>query len=702
MATIKCTVQRSSWYEVYFEYSYTQDTANDKTTVQHALKLKQLTNGYDFDTVRDVTVGYTVAGTSFSKTARINIDDKGNAGYTITLASGSSVITHNSSTGAGSFTVSVNTSIDSAGYGPGTITLASKTVDLPMIYRASEPTVSASSVCMKGSLTITTNRKSSAFTHTLTYSFGGTTGTIATGVGASYVWTVPDLASKCNNALSGTATITCVTYSGSTKVGTKTCTVTLQVPEASQPTETSVVMGSKVTVSTNRKSSNFTHKITWAFGSKSGTASTAATTSASFVTSLDLAKEIKDKPSAKGKITCVTYNGTAIVGTTDCEFTLTVPNNDTTKPTASWTLSPENDFDGFEGLYLQGKSKVKADYTASSTYSTISSYSTTVNGKSYSVDPATSAVLTKSGSVTVTGKVTDARGYYRTLTKSITVQPYKKPTLAATSGYKAIVCERSKQDGTYDDAGTWLHIRCKLVYYPLIVNNVQKNKCTLSYRYKAEGGSWSSEKELFVSESMDSIGTDKKLDGIVTQTDTSYTVQLIVTDTVGSKGTYEFTIPTADVALHLGEGGYGVAVGKFSEATADHKMFEVADDWDFVMKGQSVVDFVVEQGTSGIWSYRKWYSGRCELYGYHQATGAVEVQSGNAYRSNAITAGLPFKVYDLSLAIDCCEINAWSTSVTYRATEGNESIAYVIWRGGAYADVSTKWSSYIHINGRWK
>ena len=312
MATIKCTVQRSSWYEVYFEYSYTQNTVNATTSLTHSLKLKQLTDSYDFDTVGSVTVGYTVAGAYFSKSGQINIDDKGDKGYTITLASGTSTITHNSSTGVGSFTVSVDTSIDSGGWGPGTIKLSSQSVALPTIYRASVPTVSASSVQMGGYLTISTNSKSSSFTHTLQYTFGGTTATFATGVGSSYAWKVPDLASKCNNATSGTATITCITYNGSTPVGTNTCPVTLTVPSNSTPSfsASSVVMGSPVAVYTNRGSTNFTHTLEFVFDGVTVDTKKGVGESTTFTPTLDLAKKIPSSTSGTVTVKCTTYNGT--------------------------------------------------------------------------------------------------------------------------------------------------------------------------------------------------------------------------------------------------------------------------------------------------------------------------------------------------------------------------------------------------------
>lgn len=107
---------------------------------------------------------------------------------------------------------------------------------LTTIPRASTPTVSSSSVYMGSAVTINTNRPTDSFTHDLAYSFAGADYVnIATGVGASYNWTTPDLASKIPNATSGTVTIRCITKSGGTAVGTKTVTMTLKVPTTVVP-----------------------------------------------------------------------------------------------------------------------------------------------------------------------------------------------------------------------------------------------------------------------------------------------------------------------------------------------------------------------------------------------------------------------------------------------------------------------------------
>ncbi len=107
----------------------------------------------------------------------------------------------------------------------------------------SQPTVSSSSVNLGSAVTIYTNRQSSATTHTISYWFGNTSGAIATNVGASVSWTPPlSLASQIPNATSGICTITCNSFVNGTLTGTRTCTLTLNVPSSVVPTISSVAV----------------------------------------------------------------------------------------------------------------------------------------------------------------------------------------------------------------------------------------------------------------------------------------------------------------------------------------------------------------------------------------------------------------------------------------------------------------------------
>ena len=151
------------------------------------------------------------------------------------VASGTTKITHNAD-GTKSFSLSIEAGV----YTYAVSVTASGTHTLDTIPRAS--TVSATNTNLNSASTITITRASSSFTHTLTYSFGSTTGIIVSKTTSTSVsWTPAlTLANQIPNAVSGTCTITCDTYNGSTKIGSKTCTLTLTVPASVKPTMTSV------------------------------------------------------------------------------------------------------------------------------------------------------------------------------------------------------------------------------------------------------------------------------------------------------------------------------------------------------------------------------------------------------------------------------------------------------------------------------
>ena len=151
------------------------------------------------------------------------------------VASGSLTIAHNSDG-----TKSFNLSCEAGVYTYAVSVSASGTHTLNTIPRASS--VTATSVNMGSATTITISRASSSFTHTLTYAFGNSTGTITTKTTSTSVsWTPAlTLANQIPSTTSGTCTITCDTYNGSSKIGTKTCTLTLTVPSSVKPTISSL------------------------------------------------------------------------------------------------------------------------------------------------------------------------------------------------------------------------------------------------------------------------------------------------------------------------------------------------------------------------------------------------------------------------------------------------------------------------------
>ena len=184
----------------------------------------------------------TVNGQGYSGTNTIGIGTNS----TKTLASGSTTIWHNSD-GSKYFDYSFSQQFNisfSSGY-VGTVN-GSGGEWLPAIARASQPSVSSSSVTMGNAITIYTNRASSSFTHNIYYNWQGndyTNGLSATsGVSDSLIFTPPkSLANYMTGSPSGTCTIYCKTYSGGTCIGTKTCGVTISISADMKPTVSAVV-----------------------------------------------------------------------------------------------------------------------------------------------------------------------------------------------------------------------------------------------------------------------------------------------------------------------------------------------------------------------------------------------------------------------------------------------------------------------------
>ena len=96
---------------------------------------------------------------------------------------------------------------------------------LTTIARASQPTLSATTFNIGDTITIYTNRKSTAFTHTVTLYFGTYSYQIATGVTDSVTFNTSTIASnmyqQIPNASAGQGNVTVETYNGATSIGNK-------------------------------------------------------------------------------------------------------------------------------------------------------------------------------------------------------------------------------------------------------------------------------------------------------------------------------------------------------------------------------------------------------------------------------------------------------------------------------------------------
>lgn len=114
------------------------------------------------------------------------------------------------------------------------------------------------------------------------------------------------------------------------------------------------------------------------------------------------------------------------------------------------------------------------------------------------------------------------------------------------------------------------------------------------------------------------------------------------------------------------------------------------------------IDNLQAEGTSGIWSYRKWFNGRVELFGSYTVSGvSCSNKFGSAmYRSAELTiTSFPFSIYEPNLTASY-ESNGygaflWATSTT---TETSPPTYYLV-----RAESGTIDSGKInfHVIGKW-
>lgn len=357
-------------------------------------------------------------------------------------------------------------------------------------------------------------------------------------------------------------------------------TVTLDtIPRAS--TITSVAdktLGTPCSVKWTPHSTTFSYQLKFALGNWSATTgkitpnTTSPCTFGIYVLPLTVAHQIPNAKTGTMTATLYTYssNGEQIGSPSSKTFTVTVPDNEATKPFVDLELESVSTLGSdFSGVYIQGKSRVKGTVTREGQYSaSIEGYGFTVANKGYE-SPFESDVLSTSGEISVVGWALDSRGYYNSDEKKINVIPYSNPSILPADNEKAIICARCDKDGNLTDSGTYLKIKARRGYSKVVSDGVQKNFCTIRYRYVEENAQFSGDtgwKTLLDGSNSTAEGVDIKLFDGTLDTATSYIVQLGVVDTLGESYTIQYIIPTDFVTIDVPEAHKGQRIGLFRYA----------------------------------------------------------------------------------------------------------------------------------------
>lgn len=316
------------------------------------------------------------------------------------------------------------------------------------------------------------------------------------------------------------------------------------IPRATSPTisATSTTMGNALTITLKPAASTFKHKLTYAFSGQTGLTnglsigsgfSASGNTTVTFTPPTSLGSSIPSANSGVCTIYCTTYdaNGNVIGVAKTLTVTLNIPSY---SPVVSSVGIVGNSL--LSGVYVQGKSTASITVNASSSYgATIKSYSTIIDGKTYTGASFKTSELsngTKSAVVTVI----DTRGKTVTYTSSsITVYPYAPPSITN------FVAVRGTDNTTVVATltGTYASVNGKNVgTLTIVLNGVTKTVTSGS------------------SVTFTGLSTEKTYVAIGTIKD-SYTSVIRNAD-----------ISTVYVTLDFNASGKGVAIGKVSEKNA--------------------------------------------------------------------------------------------------------------------------------------
>lgn len=403
---------------------------------------------------------------------------------------------------------------------------------------------------------------------------------------------------------------------------------------ASTVAATSVDLGSPCTITVTRNNAAYTHTVSYSIAGQTGTVEDAKTTETllSWTPPLILAQSFITAESASCIFTCTTYNGNTVVGTATCSAVFTLPTSIVPiipENAVTYSFASANAAVTAYGDFVAGKSSIKVTVPATvkgDVYNaTIKAVSVYLNGTTFSNQSAGSALPQTieannilSGNNTLRLTITNSRGRSATTTYAFTAVSVETPYIVSASAV------RCTADGTASQSGTYI----KLSGTPTCTSLNGNNTTTVQYQYKIDGGNYSS---AVATKLPAVIGN-----GLVSAA-SNYAVKITVRDTVGESKEYTFAIADENVPFHIKANGKAMGIGRYA---GNDNVLSI--EYDVQIKDQPLVDFVVDEGTSGIWTYRKWNGGTVEMWGQHTEHMTPGVAFGGVnITANGTAASLP-------------------------------------------------------------
>ena len=258
----------------------------------------------------------------------------------------------------------------------------------------------------------------------------------------------------------------------------------------------------------------------------------------------------------------VTKNGSTQIGNSSTQTAIgTIPSS-LLPSISSVNLSDYYGYKNTYGSYVQGKSKVNVSISATgSTGSSITSYSTTINGQTIQGQSFTTDYISTSGTNSYSVTVTDSRGRSTTTSGNYSVLAYTRPTI---NDFRITRCDST---GNETDEGSYIKLNVNATITSL--NNVNTKNFKIEYKlYSAS--TWTT------LQTYNSGYTYTLTNSIQSgfSSSNAYDLRLTATDSFEQQiATYQ--LPTAKAVMDFYRDGTGVAIGKVAQTS---NLFEVGYD----------------------------------------------------------------------------------------------------------------------------
>ena len=123
--------------------------------------------------------------------------------------------------------------------------------------------------------------------------------------------------------------------------------------------------------------------------------------------------------------------------------------------------------------------------------------------------------------------------------------------------------------------------------------------------------------------------------------------------------------------------------------------------WQILQHLGLIADYVVEQGTSGIWTYRKWQSGVAECWVHTSLSTAITTKVGSMYvQSQFTTVNFPtglFITAPLVFTNTTTQGAQWAQANSITSASFKPRIFYPVVYSNAIA-----WDFDFYVKGKWK